>query len=441
MKKYLIVLIIISWWNNSDAQDKNDSESLSLEQVWNTVDVQNKNLKLDDIQRKQSDLDIEIAKDRRIPSLSVSGNYGLNTHMPIYSEGLFSAPDFAPVSKYGYSFGYLFNLNLYNGGKDTRNIQIKKEESIRSQNEYDVQRNNIRYAVAVAYYDLYKFLQFQEFIESEITTEKKQLATIESLFKNGTVLKSDVLRINVKLSQLELTRSDIDKKISIAKQRLNVFMGRHNEEPLSIPYKDAIDLNALTEDSDYMEYVNLALTKSPDFKITENNINIGLLNIKQVRSNILPKVSLYSSYNYTYPQTSFYPYSQNLWGFGQTGLKVSLSLDQLYTNKHAVEKARNSNDEQIQKMEIKKDALTVDIKEAFLQQQQSFEGVETAEKNITQTSESVRIIRNSYLNQESLLTDLLDAENILLEAKFSLISANINVILSHLRLLVKTGII
>ena len=93
------------------------------------------------------------------------------------------------------------------------------------------------------------------------------------------------------------------------------------------------------------------------------------------------------------------------------------------------------------KLNIKKDELTLDIRDAYLQEQQAIESVKTAEQNIQQSTESVRVIRSSYMNQESLLTDLLDAENILLEAKFSLTSAKVNVQLSHIRLLVKTGIL
>lgn len=57
------------------------------------------------------------------------------------------------------------------------------------------------------------------------------------------------------------------------------------------------------------------------------------------------------------------------------------------------------------------------------------------------TAETVRVIRNSYLNQESLLTDLLEAENALLEAKFNLTTAQTNLKLSHIRLLAIVGII
>lgn len=81
------------------------------------------------------------------------------------------------------------------------------------------------------------------------------------------------------------------------------------------------------------------------------------------------------------------------------------------------------------------------IREVYLQQQQALESVQNADKNILKTREIVRVIRNSYLSQESLLTDLLEAENALLNAKFNLTSAKANLEISHIRLLAIVGIL
>lgn len=94
-----------------------------------------------------------------------------------------------------------------------------------------------------------------------------------------------------------------------------------------------------------------------------------------------------------------------------------------------------------EKAEIKKDEISLQVKEAYLQQQQALESVEMAEQNIIKTTETVRVIRSSYLNQESLLTDLLEAENALLEAKFNLTTAQTNVKITHIRLLAIIGIL
>lgn len=444
MKQYRTVrilgILLALFVQSLYAQHIENARVLSLEEIWKVAETNNRQLKLSDLHLQESNLEILEAKDRLLPELSVGGDAKLNSKFLIYDNGLFSSPQDVPVKGYGYGVGYNLNVNLYNGGKDKRNIAMKKEEAVRIQYEVDLQKHSVKYNVAAAYFYLYKFLHFHDFLDAEIDAEKKQLALVESLHKNGTVLKSDVLRTSVKLAQLELSLSDVTKKIEIAKQRLNILMGRENDAELAIKYQDTIELSAITE-GDYEDYVDIAFNKSPEYKIAYSAVKLSEMNIKQVKAMLLPKVSLYSTYNYTYPQISFYPYSNDLWGFGQTGVKVQFSIDNLYKSKHSIAHAQVVSNEAREKANIKKDEIYLQVKEAYLLQQQALESMETAEQNIIKTAETVRVIRSSYLNQESLLTDLLEAENALLEAKFNLTTAQTNVKLTHIRLFAIIGIL
>ncbi|MFA4977214.1 TolC family protein [Sphingobacterium paramultivorum] len=444
MKQYRTVrilgILLALFVQSLYAQHIENARVLSLEEIWKVAETNNRQLKLSDLHLQESNLEILEAKDRLLPELSVGGDAKLNSKFLIYDNGLFSSPQDVPVKGYGYGVGYNLNVNLYNGGKDKRNIAMKKEEAVRIQYEVDLQKHSVKYNVAAAYFYLYKFLHFHDFLDAEIDAEKKQLALVESLHKNGTVLKSDVLRTSVKLAQLELSLSDVTKKIEIAKQRLNILMGRENDAELAIKYQDTIELSAITE-GDYEDYVDIAFNKSPEYKIAYSAVKLSEMNIKQVKAMLLPKVSLYSTYNYTYPQISFYPYSNDLWGFGQTGVKVQFSIDNLYKSKHSIAHAQVVSNEAREKANIKKDEIYLQVKEAYLQRQQALESMETAEQNIIKTAETVRVIRSSYINQESLLTDLLEAENALLEAKFNLTTAQTNVKLAHIRLLAIIGIL
>ncbi|WP_312900017.1 TolC family protein [Chryseobacterium taichungense] len=393
-----IMLMLFLWSSSLNSQQTENVQSLSLDEMWKVAEASNRKLKLSDLNRQQSALEVLEAKDRLLPELSLGGDIKLNSKFLIYDNGLFSSPKDVPVKRYGYGVGYNLNFNLFNGGRDRRNIAIKKEEEIRKGYESELQKHNVKYNVAVAYFDLYKLLHFNDFLDAEIETEKKQLSLIESLHKNGIVLKSDVLRTSVKLSQLELSLSEVEKKIAIAKQRLNILMGRENEEEFTISYQNIVESESVTA-PDYNEYINIAFNNSPEYKIANSDIKLSEFNIKQVKASVLPKVFLYSNYNYTYPQISFYPYSNDLWGFGQTGIKIQFSIDNLYKIKHAIARSQMVNDQAEEKAEIRKDEISLQIKEACLQEQQALEALETAVKNIAKTTETVRVIRSTTLTR------------------------------------------
>ncbi|WP_330746047.1 TolC family protein [Chryseobacterium sp. CP-77] len=444
MKPYKLlpiwVAVLLLPMSNIHAQNTAAAQVMSLEEMWKAAEANNRQLKLSDLYLRQSKMEVLEAKDRLLPELSLGGEVKLNSRFLLYNEGLFSSPQDVPVKSYGYGAGYSLNFNLYNGGKERINIKMKREEELRRQYEAQLEKHGVKYTIAVEYFDLYRFLYFRDFLYAEIAAEKKQLSMIASLHQNGVVLKSDVLRTSVKLSQLELNLSDIEKKIDIRKQRLNVLMGRDQLQQLEIDYKKSQDMEII-QDSNYTGYLDIALSQSPELKMMDSDIRSSELNISQVKAARLPKVSLYSTYNYTYPQISFYPYSNDIWGFGQTGIRVQFSLDNLYKSEHSIALTRIISIEAKEKANRKNDEVTLQIKEAYLQQKQALESVETAEKNILRTTETLRVIRNSYLNQESLLTDLLEAENALLEAKFDLTTAQTNVKLSRIRILAIAGIL
>ncbi len=444
MKRYksipILGAILLLFAPSLRAQDANTAQVLSLEEIWKAAETNNRQLKLSDLNLQQSNLEVLEAKDRLLPELSIGGDVKLNSRFLIYDNGLFSSPQDVPIKGYGYGVGYNLNFNLFNGGKERRNITMKHEEETRRQYEADLQKHSVKYNVAIAYFDLYKYLNFRDFLAAEIAAEKKQLSLIESLHRNGIVLKSDVLRTSVKLSQLALSLSDIEKKIDVTTQRLNILMGRDSEAGIEITYQGGFEMESV-KDADYVDYMAIALLQSPAYKMVNSDIKLSEINIRQVKATLLPKVSLYSNYNYTYPQISFYPYSNDLWAFGQTGIRVQFSIDNLYKSKHSIARAQVVNNQVKEKANIKKDEISIQVKEAYLQQQQALESVETAEENSIKTAETVRVIRNSYLNHESLLTDLLEAENALLEAKFNLTSSQTNFELSHIRLLAIVGIL
>src|SRR5690606_14597148 len=120
-------------------------------------------------------------------------------------------------------------------------------------------------------------------------------------------------------------------------------------------------------DGDYNDYVDIAFNKSPEYKMAGSDIKWSELNVKQVKATLLPKVSFYSNYNYNYPQISFYSYSNDLWGFGHTGIIVQYSIDNLYKSKHTIARAQVFSNLAKEKTEMKKDEISLQVKEAYLQ--------------------------------------------------------------------------
>ena len=78
--------------------------------------------------------------------------------------------------------------------------------------------------------------------------------------------------------------------------------------------------------------------------------------------------------------------------------------------------------------------LRMEVRDAWLRHEESLEQVKTLELSVLQAKENYRIMQNRYFEQLSILTDLLDASNVMLEAELQLTRARTRVIYNYYRL-------
>lgn len=439
--RYIFLTIIMLSMIVSDAyaqKSKNQTNYFTIENIWGLIEENNKNLKISKLELDRREQIIRSAKSDYLPDIQIDATYNRNTKMPVYKGGDLSSPEYFPIGKYGYGVGYELNLDIYDGGKRHRNIRKRKEESKLPEYQHEAKKSNIKLITATLYYELLKNFQVRDLIEQEIQSDKLQLKTIEDFFNNGIVLKSDVLRASVRLSHIELSLSEVNNSIVLVTQKLNLLIGRDESEPVLIDYTEIpLQVNKdINEDC-----LALAFKENYSYKIASERINISKIDLQQSKANILPKISLFSYYNFKFPQTSLYPYSRDLYGFGQIGVKLTVPIDAFYKNNHKVNANRFLYEQERINKEILKDELSEDIKSYYLQLNYLEQRIETTQKNIERVTESVRVIKNAYYNQQLTLTDLLDAETQLLEAKFEYTSAQINMQIVYLQLKEIIGIL
>jgi len=395
----------------------------TLQVVWEKAIEHNKELKVGALEVGKSEVLLKDAKSERLPEVNANGSYSRLTNMPIYEHGIFHGPTVVPVINQSYSIGTEASLNLYHGGKTRREISIKKVELEATLNQQQLSLADVKFKSASYFYALLRNLQLKELTVQEIAYEEKQLTEIGHLYKNGTVLKSDLLRMELKISNQKMLLSEIENNITLSVQQLNIIMGRADQAPLDPVVKniELVEPYALS----YDDYLAIAYKNSFEFRLSDNRVVLSDLNLKQVKSNILPKVDFFTSYGYTYPQSQFYPYSDALFGIGQAGIKVSMPISGLYLNKYKKEAAVLKRNEQAVHHEIKQDEIRTGVRAAYLHYTEALQRIEVAKKNIIQATEALRILKASYFNQQLLLTDLLDAETQLLQSKFDLTSAQV----------------
>jgi outer membrane protein TolC len=407
------------------AQQPSDTSTpihLTLAQVWEKAAQNNKKVQMAHIRVQTSEEALKNAKAERLPELSVDAALAKVTNMPMYEDGIFKTPTQYPVLHNYWKAGGEAYFNIYNGNKTNLEIQKGQTEHAITKEQENLTLSEIRFSTAVCYLDLVRSCQFKELIAKDIADQQKQLAHIQELQKNGVVLKSDVLRAQLRLSRQQMGMVQIDNDIAIARQRLAILIGDDENERI-VADSMLTDGNAIP--GTYMEYLDQAKEHAYQLHISEEESTLKKLSLKRVKANVAPRIGLFAEYTYAYPQIQFFPYENAIYGFGMGGVKASFAISSFWHNKHR-EKAAYL---ELQREEIAHeetgDEVRQQVKEAYLRYQESLTRIGVAETNIKQATENARIVNNTYFNQLSLVTDLLDADTQLLQTRFDLVSAQI----------------
>ncbi|MDR3024947.1 TolC family protein [Chryseobacterium sp.] len=424
MKIYVAGLLMLGISYTISAQTGSptkDTIRLSLKDAWQKAEENSRHIRINTINVDIAEAEVKDAKRERLPEIEVKGSAEKASNIPIYENGIFSKPTQHEVIHTLYRAGADFYLNIYNGNK--LNLKIKENQTL--QKIKDIQKeqsvSDIHYKTAALYLELQKTLIFRNLIQQDIADQKTQLKEIQALYKNGVVLKSDVLRIELELSKRKMALVTIENDILIATQKLNIILGIPDEQTV-IP---EAPFNQWNENTPYRDYLKLALDHSFSYHVSEQQTELSKLKLKKVKANVRPKIGMYGEFYYANPQIFLYPYNPYWYSLGIVGIKASFSISSLYHNTHKVKAAQLEFEKEEEAHKDTEDKVRQQVKEAYLRYQEALEQIKVAEANVIQAKENARIIKNTYFSQTSLITELLDADIQLLQTKFELEAAKI----------------
>ncbi|WP_167668022.1 TolC family protein [Mucilaginibacter gossypiicola] len=403
---------------------------LSLTAVWHLADIQNRTNQVKSIQVNQLQENILDAKAERLPELNATGGFEEASDLPIYTNGVLNAPKLHNIVHTRYRLGVDGTLNIYNGNKT--NLKIEEQKTLK---ELEVIRQqatvaDIRLLAAAYYLDLKKSYLFKALVEKNIADQERQLAKISVFLQQGAILKSDLLRARLKLSNQRVSLIQIQNDILIGTQKLNILIGRPDNDtiiPIDSLQTDQSDLKP------YDEYLN-GLPQVYNNRISDKEKSLSEIRLKNVKANVGLKVGLYGNFQYAYPENFLYPYYANVYSLGVAGIKVSYPLSGYYLNAHKQKAAMlEVQKQQLLSLDVQ-DKVRQRITEAYVRLTEARTKVTVAHDNVSVAAENYRIVKNTYFNQASLITDLLDADVQLLQANFDLVSSEVTAQLQYYQL-------
>lgn len=368
------------------------------------------------------------ARSSRLPDVQVGLRGGAVGQPIVFQRGLSDAT-YPDTPDWSQNYAIDFTQPLYEGGRIRYAIRRADLQTHAAELQTATDRADVKLDLLEQYMSLFSLYKQREVLMRNIEESEQRLKDIRQMKKEGLITNNDVLRSEMQLTNDRLSLTETENSLVLVSQQLDILLGI-DEHRLLLP--DTSLLHRAIALQPYDDYVEEAYLNDPAMRLLRKQTEIAQNEVRLTKAELLPSVSLYASNTLARPvsRTMADMYNNN-WNIG---LSVSYPLSSLYKNNHRVKESKLAVQVTRNAEEQKKQQIRVTVRTAFLRHREALKQVEALKLSVRQAEENYRIMQNRYLNQLAILTDLLDANTVRLNAELQLTSARTQVIFTFYQL-------
>ena len=433
----ILAFSIIPFYCSSQSYAQTPVE-LDLPKVLELAKEQNLEIKSAAINHHIALEDIRERKEDRLPNVQLHALYSRVSNISEFQQGLKHKPTVTRINPEIYDLTSNFNVPIYNGSKINNNIKIAKMAAEIAHFQETETANTVYLQSTIIFLEICKLQELQKLITESVAEEKDRLREVIALNEKGVVTKNEIYRAELQLAQREFQYLTNNKNISVLKEELKTTLQLPNDSQIIINETSIETIDPSIKS--YAELKNYA-ENNESILISEEYLKIKQLELNNTKSNYLPKIQGFGHYGFKYPNYMFFPPTNYLYTFGQIGIEATWDLSSLYKNRIKVQTAKNK----VHKQEVENKILLDKIDNLIFSQYADYndllEKTAVTEKAQVLAEENYRIVNLQYLNQMVLITEMLDADNAKLKAKFDVIANKIDILQKKYEILHTTNLI
>lgn len=396
-----------------------DTLQLTLTDVFTRIENENRTMAMLRTAQEAAEQGIRSAKDARYPEINAEVN------VSYIGDSFLTDRDFsnytkAPSPHFGNGFTLEAQQVVYAGGAVNAAVKMAEHEGRMSEAVISQSRQGLRLMAAGEYLDLFRTDNSIKVYEKNIALTTKLIEEINAKREHGLALAADVTRYELRLEMLKLDLVRLRNTREIMNYRLVNSLGLPEGTVISSALADDEDLR----DRSRQHWQEIAADSSPEMKVSGINADMALTRQKLVRSERLPKIAVVAYENFNGPITFEIPpidKNLNIW---YIGLGIRYNFSSLYKSGHKLKQAEIAVRQAEQAKDVTEENLRNSVQKAYADYMQSYVELETSEKSLQLADENYERVHDRYMEQLVLVTDMLDAFNMKLEAELDVSAAN-----------------
>ncbi|MEG0453858.1 MAG: TolC family protein [Bacteroides sp.] len=404
-----------------------ESYRLSVSELFRLGECNSLRIKESQLQQTMAGEREQTARATRLPDISVGLTGGYIGGTTLFEQGLTEATH-PNTPDWSQNYNLQLNQPLYQGGRirhTIRQASLKKEIASLA---LTTDKAELKLLLLRQYLDLIDYYKQREMFARNIEESEVRLKDIRRMQKEGVLTRNDELRSELELTNDKLNYQEADHNVTLISQQISIVLGL--PESLFIQPDTAL-LPASATLLSYDEYVGEAYANYPELQTSRYCKQLAQNGVSLVRADFLPSLSLRAGNTLARPYNVATDLFANSWN---VSLNLSYNLSSLYHSKHRMREAQQNVSLYQTREEQVMQEVRIKVKRAYVRHCEALNRVAALTLSVKQAAENYRIVRNRYFNQLSILTDLLDASTVRLQAEWQLTKAQTEIVYTYYEL-------
>ncbi|AEG01864.1 TolC family protein [Methylomonas methanica] len=323
--------------------------------------------------------------------------------------------------------------SLFRGGQDYYLSQAAELGVETSELEKTATRHHLINNVTAAFYGYLAAEDAHELSLRSIEAVQSELDQSRVRYDAGTVLKSDVLSLEVQLAEAKDAQIQAANAIEIAKAMLKTLLGLSAEQVLTISENQSPPLPTAPAEFDVL--LNQALSQHPELKAAEKRVLIAEQQLNAAQAAHLPRADAFVSYGSNSKDLAFSSNRDNV----TAGVMVEVDVFSGFATQEKVKKAEHeltAARELARQMRLR---VENQVKTAQLRLLEALNREQVTSVSVTAAEEALRLVKEQRNAGVVTVTRYIEAEVARDRAKTRDISARYDALRAEAELNQATG--
>lgn len=393
----------------------------------------NLQIKQQDNQRRQQELQLSTARNARLPE--VSGSLGQNFS---FGRGLTAENTYTNTNTSNTSFSLSTSIPLFTGFQIPNQIKLNQLNLEAATQDLEKAKNDIRMQVAQAYVQILYDMEIRDVANRQIAIDSMQVVRLEAFVRNGKASEAELSQQRATLANSHLTATQAANNLRLSTLAMTQLLELPSPEGFSIVRPPVDDLSAIISTATVSPEIiyQEALGVKPEIMSQEIRLRATDHSIKIAQSGYYPQLSFSAGLGTNYYKTSGFTadsFGEQLKNnFSQyIGLNLSIPIFNRFQTRNNVRNARIEQETQMLALDNSKKTLYKEIQQVYYNALNAQAKEKSSMEALQSSKDAFTLMQAKYENGKATITEFNEAKNNYLKAESDMVQARYENLYQH----------